>query len=68
MLAQKALAAACVARASSRAPRWRATRLPAPMPSVKPMAWIMAIRLNTTPTAPAAAVLICETKNVSAML
>ena len=27
---------------------------------------IMAIRLNTTPTAPAAAVLICETKNVSA--
>ena len=60
--------AASSARWISRAPRWRATVLPAPMPIMKPMAWIMAMRLNTTPTAPAADVPSWDTKKVSAML
>ena len=42
--------------------------LPAPMPSVKPVAWKMAMRQKTTPTAPLALVPSCETKYVSAVL
>ena len=42
--------------------------LPAPCPSIKPTAWITAIRLDTTPTAPEALVEICPTKKVSARL
>ena len=38
------------------------------MPSMKPMAWMTAISENTMPTAPAALVPSCATKNVSAIL
>ena len=41
---------------------------PAPWPSIKPSAWMMAIRLETTPTAPDALVDSCPTKKVSARL
>ena len=43
--------------------------LPEPMPTMKPKAWRMAIRLNTTPTAPVALLLFSwPTKKVSARL
>ena len=49
-------------------PRLRLMTLPAPCPSMNPMAWITAIRLDTTPTAPEALVDSCPTKKVSARL
>ena len=49
-------------------PRLRLMTLPAPWPSMKPMAWMTAIRLDTTPTAPDALVEIWPTKKVSARL
>ena len=44
------------------------TRLPEPIPSVKPQACIIDIIGKTIPTAALACVLICETKKVSAIL
>ena len=49
-------------------PRLRLMMLPEPWPSIKPSAWIMAIRLETMPTAPDALVEIWPTKKVSAKL
>ena len=49
-------------------PRLRLMMPPAPWPSIKPSAWMMAIRLETTPTAPDALVDSCPTKKVSARL
>ena len=49
-------------------PRLRLMTLPAPWPSIKPTAWITAIRLETTPTAPDALVDSWPTKKVSARL
>ena len=44
-------------------------KLPLPWPKKNPMAWIMAIRENTTPKAPVAALLFSiPTKKVSARL
>ena len=60
--------AAQVALSSSFAPRCRDTIVPEPIPSVKPTAWIIAIRENTIPTAPTALVPSWDTKKVSAIL
>ena len=49
-------------------PSRREMLLPEPMPRVKPTAWMIAIRENTTPTAPVALVPSWLTKKVSAML
>ena len=50
-------------------PSRRLMTLPEPMPTMKPKAWRMAIRLNTTPTAPVALLLFSwPTKKVSARL
>ena len=57
-----------VAAVVSRLPRLRLMMVPAPWPSIKPSAWMMAIRLETTPTAPDALVEIWPTKKVSARL
>ena len=47
----------------------REMKFPLPWPKKNPVAWIMAIRENTTPTAPVAALLFSiPTKKVSAML
>ena len=44
-------------------------KLPLPWPKKKPTAWMMAIRENTTPTAPVALLLFSiPTKKVSAIL
>jgi len=59
---RKALVATPSASSFRRAPRSRAVQLPAPIPTVKPTAWMMAISENTTPTAPAALVPSLETK------
>ena len=48
---KKLLESAFPAVSLSFAPRERERILPDPMPSVKPMAWIKAIREKTTPTA-----------------
>ncbi len=50
-------------------PSSREMKFPLPWPKKKPMAWITAIRENTTPTAPVALSLSnIPTKKVSAML
>ena len=56
------------AAGASPLPKLRLMMLPEPCPSMNPMAWITAIRLDTTPTAPEALVEICPTKKVSARL
>ena len=56
------------AAGASPLPSLRLMMLPAPCPSIKPMAWMTAIRLDTTPTAPDALVEIWPTKKVSARL
>ena len=53
---------------SSFAPSCLESMFPAPMPIVKPMAWIMAMIEKTMPTAPVADVPSIETKKVSAVL
>ena len=65
---KKPLEAYILASSSSFAPRRLEERLPAPIPIVKPIAWITAMIENTMPTAPAAEVPSCATKKVSAML
>jgi hypothetical protein len=50
------------------APNCLEIKLPDPCPKRKPMAWIMAIKENTTPTAAVDCVFIFPTKKVSAIL
>ena len=69
MAVKKPVAAMLEASSKFCRPSSREMKLPLPWPKKKPTAWMMAIRENTTPTAPVALLLFSiPTKKVSAIL